>query len=64
MVINEIAVLGSRCGPFSDAINGLIRKQIDVQSMISKQYSLERGLEAFEAAEDPRHIKVLLKPGS
>jgi alcohol dehydrogenase len=62
VVINEITVLGSRCGPFADAINALARKQIDVTSMITRQFPLSRGVEAFEAAADPKHIKVLLKP--
>jgi threonine dehydrogenase-like Zn-dependent dehydrogenase len=64
LVINEIAVLGSRCGPYPDALNALSRKQIDVGSMISKHYPLEHGIEAFEAAADPSVIKVLLKPGA
>lgn len=64
IVVNEIAVLGSRCGPFPDAISALARKEIDVRSMISRQYALEQGSEAFAAADDGRHIKVLLKPRS
>ena len=62
VVINEIAVLGSRCGPLPEAINTLARRQVDVVSMITKQFPLSRGVEAFEAAADPRHIKVLIKP--
>jgi threonine dehydrogenase-like Zn-dependent dehydrogenase len=30
--------------------------------MITRQFPLSRGVEAFEAAADPKHIKVLLKP--
>jgi threonine dehydrogenase-like Zn-dependent dehydrogenase len=64
IVINEIAVQGSRCGPFPDAIQALARKHIDVLSMISRTFDLSRGLEAFEAAQDPANIKILLKPRS
>lgn len=64
IVINELIVLGSRCGPFPDAINALACRQIDVESMISRQLPLGRGLEAFELAADPRHMKVLLKINS
>jgi len=61
LVINEIELRGSRCGPFPDALKMLARKQIDVLTMISKRFALERGLEALAAAADPRNIKVLLK---
>jgi threonine dehydrogenase-like Zn-dependent dehydrogenase len=61
VVIHEISVLGSRCGPFADAIDALARKEIDVSSMVTRAFRLERGAEALQAAEDPDHIKVLLK---
>lgn len=64
LVINEVELRGSRCGPFPDAIKMLARKQVDVPTMISKRFPLERGLEALEAAADPRYIKVLLKMAS
>lgn len=64
IVINEVNVLGSRCGPFQDAIAALARGEVDVETMISKVLSLSRGVEAFELAADPRYIKVLLRPGA
>lgn len=60
-VVNEVTVLGSRCGPFADAINALARRDIEVSSMVARAYKIDRGLEAFAASEDPRNIKVLLK---
>ncbi len=63
LVINEVTLLGSRCGPFPDAINALARRQVDVETMISRTLPLSRGQEAFDLAADPRNIKVLLKPG-
>jgi threonine dehydrogenase-like Zn-dependent dehydrogenase len=63
LVINEITLLGSRCGPFPDAIAALARREIDVESMVSRRLPLSRGVEAFELAGDPRCIKVLLRPG-
>jgi threonine dehydrogenase-like Zn-dependent dehydrogenase len=63
-VVNEVTVLGSRCGPFPDAIHALARQDIDVDSMISRQVPLDRGVEAFELAADPNHIKILLKVAS
>lgn len=61
IVVNEITVLGSRCGPFPEAIAALARKQIDVLSMITKQLPLDRGPEAIELAARPEHLKVMLK---
>jgi alcohol dehydrogenase len=59
VVIHEVTVLGSRCGPFPEAINALARREIDVASMIARTFKIERGLEALEAARDPQNIKVL-----
>ena len=61
VVINEIEVLGSRCGPFADAIDALARKEIDVSSMVSRTFRIEDGVEAMAAAGEPENIKVLLK---
>lgn len=61
LVVNEIVLLGSRCGPFGEAIGALARRRIEVASMISRQFELARAIEAFEAARDSRNIKVLLK---
>ena len=62
-VVSEVNILGSRCGPFAEAIRALARKQIDVSSMISRTLRIERGLEALQAAENPENIKVLIKIG-
>lgn len=63
LVIHEITLAGSRCGPFPHALALLERRQVDVAGMVSAVYPLSRGVEAFTAADDPRNIKVLLKPG-
>jgi alcohol dehydrogenase len=62
-VIGEVSVIGSRCGPFAEAIRALARKQIDVSSMISRTFRIGRGPEALQAAEDPQNIKVLIEVG-
>ncbi len=61
IVINEVDLRGSRCGPFPDALDLLARKQIDVQSMISRHFSLDQAAEALDAAADPKTIKVLFR---
>lgn len=61
VVIDEINVVGSRCGPFAAALRLLEQKLVDVESMIEAVYPFEEALEAFEAAFQPGMLKVLLK---
>ncbi len=61
VVIDEVKVMGSRCGPFPDAIDALARNQIDVSLMIARTYKFERGLDALDAAGAPTNIKVLMR---
>ena len=60
LVINEVQVIGSRCGPFPDAIDLLARKQVDVTGLISKRFKLDRATDALDAAGKPENVKVLL----
>lgn len=64
LVVNEVTVLGSRCGPIEDALGALARCEIDVASLITRRLPLASGAEAFELAADPEHIKVILKAGT
>ena len=61
IVINEVTLLGSRCGSFPDAISALAREAVEVRSMISRVYPIENAVEAFEASRRPENVKVLLK---
>lgn len=61
LVINEIRVVGSRCGPFAPALRALKGKLVTVKSMISSIFPLDNGLEAIEAASRPETLKVLIK---
>ena len=63
IVVNEIRLVGNRCGPFPDALELLRANKVEVKELISGEYPLERGAEAFAAAGDPRNVKVLLRPG-
>jgi threonine dehydrogenase-like Zn-dependent dehydrogenase len=60
IVIDEINVVGSRCGPFREAIKALAEKSVDVTSMIHRRMKLEQGVEAMELAGKPGVLKVLL----
>lgn len=60
LVVDEINVIGSRCGPFREAIRALAEKQIDVASLITRRMKIEQGVEAMELAGRPGVLKVLL----
>lgn len=62
LVINEINLIGSRCGPFSEAISALSSESIDVLSLISRRVKLADAVEALKTAAKPDVIKVLLEP--
>jgi threonine dehydrogenase-like Zn-dependent dehydrogenase len=59
-VIDEIQIIGSRCGPFREAIAALGEKRIDVASLIHRRMKLEQGVEAMDLAARPGVLKVLL----
>lgn len=63
VVINEINVIGSRCGPFPDALEALATKRVSVTPLIEKIYSLDDGLSAVHHAAKPGARKILLKAG-
>ncbi len=62
LVVDEIRVVGSRCGPFPPAIRALETGSIDVRSLISHRCSLNDASDALERAGDPGQLKVLLEP--
>ena len=61
IVIDEITVLGSRCGQFPPALRLLKSGKIDLKPMISATYSIDKALEAFEKNKEKDVLKVLLK---
>lgn len=61
IVIDEIHVQGSRCGPFAPALRALSQRSVDVRPLISASYSLDDGLQAFEHATMPGVLKVLVR---
>ncbi len=63
IVIDEITVIGSRCGPFKPAIRALKEGTVTVIPLISKIFSIEDGLKALEYAAKEKALKVILKVG-
>jgi threonine dehydrogenase-like Zn-dependent dehydrogenase len=61
MIINEISIIGSRCGPFARAVEALQSKKVAVLPLISREFPLEEGVEAFRYALKKGVLKVLLK---
>ncbi|HEY9675955.1 MAG TPA: alcohol dehydrogenase catalytic domain-containing protein [Waterburya sp.] len=60
LVVDEITLMGSRCGPFPPALQLLSSGQIDVEPLIHARYPLSEGLVAFERAKTKGVLKVLL----
>ena len=62
IVVDEISIVGSRCGRFAPAIDLLKKGAIDVDSLISEEYPLVEGVKAMGRAAEKGVMKVLLRP--
>jgi alcohol dehydrogenase len=60
VVVDEITLLGSRCGNFSVALDLLCKGRVRVEPLVTKVFPLEAGIEAFEYLEQTPCLKVLL----
>jgi alcohol dehydrogenase len=60
VVIDEIHVIGSRCGPFEPALQALSRGLINVKPLVSSVFTPHRFAEAFSAARERNSLKVLI----
>ncbi len=61
IVINELTVLGSRCGLFEDGLAGLVTHAFPVERLVSARYPLAQAERAFEHAGRKGTLKVLLE---
>jgi len=62
IVVDEISVVGSRCGRFQPALDLLRQGTVDVEGLISEEHSLAHGVHAMQRAAEPGVMKVLLRP--
>lgn len=62
VVVDEITIVGSRCGRFAPALELLRDGKVDVESFISAEFALGKGIEAIAKAQQKGTMKVLLKP--
>jgi threonine dehydrogenase-like Zn-dependent dehydrogenase len=60
IVIDEVRVVGSRCGPFSDAISGLQSGRVSVTPLISERFDLDDATEAINVTACKPVLKVLI----
>lgn len=62
LVVDEISIVGSRCGRFQPALDLLKKGAIEIDSLISEEYPLSRGVYAMERAAKKGVLKVFLRP--
>ncbi|HBX68214.1 MAG TPA: alcohol dehydrogenase [Chloroflexi bacterium] len=62
LVVDEITLIGSRCGPFAPALRLLAAGRIDPTPLIAAGYSLSDGVAAFKHAAQAGVFKILLSP--
>lgn len=64
VVVDEVTIAGSRCGPFDRALDALANGLVDVRPLITDRFDLSDGLRALERAGAPGVLKVLIDVGS
>jgi alcohol dehydrogenase len=64
LIVNEVTLVGSRCGRFSEALKLLKRRDLLLGSMIDAEFGLEDAAVAMEVAAMTGVLKVLLRPGT
>jgi threonine dehydrogenase-like Zn-dependent dehydrogenase len=62
IVVDEINIIGSRCGPFEPALRLMEAKQVDPTVLIADEFKLSDALKAFERAAESGVLKVLVEP--
>ena len=62
LVVDEISLIGSRCGPLGKALEVLEQGEVEVASLIEERYPLAQALAAFEHAGRPGALKLLIRP--
>jgi threonine dehydrogenase-like Zn-dependent dehydrogenase len=62
LVVNEVTVVGSRCGRFPPALERLSERRVDVRGLLSAEFPLAQAVRALKEAERPGVLKVLLRP--
>ena len=61
VVVDEVALVGSRCGPFAPALALLAGGQVEVRPLVEARYPLSEAAAAFDHAARPGALKVLVE---
>ena len=61
LVVDEITLIGSRCGPFEPALALLAEKKVDVRPLLHATYALDNAIDAFEHAQQSGVLKVIVQ---
>ncbi len=64
LVVDEITLVGSRCGPIAAALDQLEKQQVDPSGLVFQRYGLEEAETAFEQAAAPGALKILFQIAS
>ena len=62
IVVDEVTLVGSRCGNYPAGLRALSSGLVQVGVMVDSVYALERGLEAMDHAGESGVLKVLIRP--
>jgi threonine dehydrogenase-like Zn-dependent dehydrogenase len=62
IVVDEVTLVGSRCGPFAPALALLAGGTLEVADMVDQRFAVDDGVAAFAAAAAPGILKVLVRP--
>jgi threonine dehydrogenase-like Zn-dependent dehydrogenase len=60
IVVDEITIVGSRCGRFAPALDLLKSKAVEVDNLISEKFALSEGIKAMKHAGQKGVMKVIL----
>src|SRR3989454_8638082 len=63
VVVHELTLVGSRCGPFAPALRLLAERRVDVEPLVHARHPLAPAVTAFQDPPRPRGLKVLLGIG-
>ncbi len=64
IVVDEITIVGSRCGRFAPALDLLETGAVNVEDLISDEMPLSKGVEAMDEAARKGNLTVLLEPAA
>jgi len=61
IAVNELSIIGSRCGPFTAAIRLLSRHDLKLHKLVEKTFDFDNALKAFQYAKEKGPLKIILQ---